>query len=223
MKRFAVLLVVLTLSGCGTSQISTEQSIESKKISDFVYSQQDVVSDDTVSEETVIIPEGETDAVAESYAEVAEEVQPMTEVQSVSEEVTSDEDIQPVTHCTLSVSCVDAIGKAGEKEDILPQDGVILSGATVEFAEGDSVFDVLVRELKKNSIHIEYEKSPIYGSAYIEGIANLYEFDCGELSGWIYLVNGKSPDVGCSDYLPEDGDHIEWIYITERNSYKGER
>ena len=51
-----------------------------------------------------------------------------------------------------------------------------------------------------------------YNSAYIEGIHNLYEFDCGQLSGWIYKVNGWSPNYGCSRYDLADGDVIEWQY-----------
>ena len=40
--------------------------------------------------------------------------------------------------------------------------------------------------MKKNKIHMEFENTPLYNSAYVEDIANLYEFDCGELSGWMY-------------------------------------
>ena len=80
------------------------------------------------------------------------------------------------------------------------------------FYEGESVFNVLLREMKRNKIHMEYVNTPIYNSAYIEGINNLYEFDCGELSGWIYKVNGKKPDYGCSRYPLSDGDRIEFVY-----------
>lgn len=43
------------------------------------------------------------------------------------------------------------------------------------------MFDVLLREMKKNKIHMEFSMTPIYNSNYIEGINNLYEFDAGEL------------------------------------------
>ena len=39
------------------------------------------------------------------------------------------------------------------------------------------------REMKKAKIHMEFRNTPIYNSAYIMGINNLYEFDVGELSG----------------------------------------
>ena len=47
---------------------------------------------------------------------------------------------------------------------------------------------------------------------YIAGINYLYEFEYGDLSGWIYHVNGVSPSVGCADYILKDGDAIEWLY-----------
>ena len=80
------------------------------------------------------------------------------------------------------------------------------------FYEGESVFNVLLRTCKQQGIHMEFVNTPIYNSAYIEGIHNLYEFDCGQLSGWIYKVNGWSPNYGCSRYALKDGDVIEWQY-----------
>lgn len=118
--------------------------------------------------------------------------------------------------CTLSVRC-DAIFKNigwldAEKADIIPKDGVIYAEQNVTFYEGESVFNVLVREMKRSKIHMEFENTPIYNSAYIEGIANLYEFDCGELSGWMYKVNGWFPNYGCSRYQLKQGDRVEWVY-----------
>lgn len=97
----------------------------------------------------------------------------------------------------------------------MPEDGVIFSEKKVVFYEGESVFDLLLREMRKNKIHLEFVNTPIYDSAYIEGIANIYEFDCGELSGWMYKVNGWFPECGCSRYQINEGDKIEWIYTCD--------
>jgi len=118
-------------------------------------------------------------------------------------------------NCTLSIQCRNAIGKLNEKSVVIPEDGVIFSERTLVFYEGESVFNVLVREMKKNNIHLEFVNTPIYNSAYIEGISNLYEFDCGELSGWMYKVNGWFPNYGCSRYQLKDGDKIEWVYTCD--------
>ena len=94
----------------------------------------------------------------------------------------------------------------------MPSDGVIFKEQTVEFYDGESVFDLLQREMKNNKIHMEFENTPMYNSAYIEGIGNLYEFDCGELSGWMYKVNDWFPNYGCSRYRLKQGDKVEWVY-----------
>lgn len=117
--------------------------------------------------------------------------------------------------CTLSVRCDTAIGKSHGKDIVLPDDGIIFPEQSVVFYEGESVFNVLVREMKKNKIHLEFVNTPIYNSAYIEGICNLYEFDCGELSGWMYKVNDWYPNYGCSRYELKNGDKVEWIYTCD--------
>ena len=117
--------------------------------------------------------------------------------------------------CTLSVRCDNAVGKSSEKAAVIPTDGVIFPEQKVVFHEGESVFNVLVREMKKNKIHLEFVNTPVYNSAYIEGISNLYELDCGERSGWMYKVNGWFPNYGCSRYELKNGDKIEWVYTCD--------
>ena len=114
--------------------------------------------------------------------------------------------------CILSVECKTAVEKNSEKQNILPSDGIIYKETQVSIAEGDTVFDVLKREMQNNKIHLEYSMTPMYDNAYIEGIGNLYEFDCGELSGWMFRVNGEFPGVGCSDVKVRNGDRIEFVY-----------
>ena len=101
------------------------------------------------------------------------------------------------------------------KQGIVPADGTILSTTTVTFSEGESVFDVLQRVCRDNGIHMEYSWTPMYNSAYVEGIANLYEFDVGSLSGWMYKVNGWFPNYGCSRYQLKDGDTVCWVYTCD--------
>lgn len=121
--------------------------------------------------------------------------------------------------CTVKIECVtvtehpDLLNSA--KREIVPADGIILKTTEVSFDEGDTVLDVLLAVTKENKIQMEYEDSPAYGGGYVEGIANLYEFDCGELSGWEYFVNGWSPNYGCGNYLVGAGDVIEWRYTCD--------
>jgi len=119
-------------------------------------------------------------------------------------------------YCTLTVQC-DAVlnslsALAEEKRTVIPENGILYHEKKVAFTEGESVFDILLREMKKNQIHFEFVKTPMYNSAYIEGIGNLYEFDCGDYSGWLYRVNGKNPNYGCSQYKVRNGDEIVFYY-----------
>jgi hypothetical protein len=120
---------------------------------------------------------------------------------------------------TLSVRCDTVLNNTERldpaKRELVPDDGVIFPETTVAFYEGESAFNVLAREMKRAKIHMEFTNTPIYNSAYIEGINNLYEFDVGELSGWEYKVNDWFPNYGCSRYQLKDGDVIEWIYTCD--------
>jgi len=131
-------------------------------------------------------------------------------------EIQEESVIRSTLFCSLTIRCdtlldnMDSI--APEKIHLIPESGSILPETELEFSEGESAFDILVRELKKHNIHFEFSKAPMYDSVYIESIGNLYEFDAGELSGWIYRVNGKILSVGCSQYKLKSGDKIEFLY-----------
>lgn len=119
-------------------------------------------------------------------------------------------------YCTFSISCATILNNKDKLDpdiaDIVPSDGWILKPQKIEITGGESVFDVLTRVCKDKKIHMEYSWTPIYNSAYIEGIANIYEFDCGDLSGWMYKVNDWYPNYGCSRYVLKSGDTVEWNY-----------
>lgn len=135
--------------------------------------------------------------------------------------VSSDKEIntsgKPV--CNLIIECksilnnMDKIDKS--KEKLVPSDGIILEKYNIEFEQDETAFDVLLRETKAEKIHMEYSYTPVYKSSYIEGIANLYEFDCGESSGWVYSVNDVIPNYGISQYTLNSGDTIKMSYTCD--------
>lgn len=121
--------------------------------------------------------------------------------------------------CTISISCGTLLENQdmlhAEKAELIPSDGWILRPIEVTFTDGENVFHVLKRICQEQKIHLEFMDMPLYNSAYIEGIHNLYEFDAGPLSGWMYRVNGWFPNYGCSRYQLMDGDRIEWVYTCD--------
>ena len=118
--------------------------------------------------------------------------------------------------CTLTIEChtlLDNMDNVKEsKQKYVPASGVILKKTKVTFTEGETVYDILKRTCKKAGIQLEVSYSGGYGSYYVEGIGHLYEFDCGRESGWVYSVNGKQPNYGCSSCVVQAGDNIVWSY-----------
>lgn len=127
--------------------------------------------------------------------------------------------------CTLEIRCdtllqhLDKLSSG--KAELVPEDGILLEKTTVSFEPGESVFDVFRRCLREQNVHFEYVDAKAYGSIYIEGIGNLYEFDCGEQSGWLYFVNGISPGLGCSGYTVANGDEIVFAYTCDMGADLG--
>lgn len=118
--------------------------------------------------------------------------------------------------CTIEIRCdtiLDNMDKLAEgKNAYVPPNGCLLAASRVSFDEGETVYDVLRRACSLAGIAMESSWTPMYNSYYVEGIGNLYEFDCGEQSGWMYKVNGWFPNYGCSSYTLSDGDSIVFVY-----------
>ncbi len=121
--------------------------------------------------------------------------------------------------CVISISCSSVLSNMDKldsaKKRIVPSDGIILKSVSMEITDGESVFDLLERACRDNGIHMESSRTPLNNSAYVEGIGNLYEFDCGSLSGWMYSVNGVFPNYSCSEYILKSGDRVEFVYTCD--------
>ncbi|MGE7112170.1 DUF4430 domain-containing protein [Lysinibacillus sp. NPDC047702] len=112
----------------------------------------------------------------------------------------------------------DKLDPSLQSEKYVPKNGIILKATKYELlSEKETVWDVLQRATKEHKIQMEYQgaNENIYNSVYVEGINHLYEFSAGELSGWMYKVNGVYPNYGCSQYVLKDGDVIEWNYTVD--------
>lgn len=124
-----------------------------------------------------------------------------------------------VNICTMSISCASILNRIDdfplEKHSLLPPNGIIFEKTELEFNDGENAFELLKRICRQNKIHMEFSTTPLYNSTYIEGIGNIYEFDCGDLSGWTYKVNGIVPGYSCSEYMLNPGDDIEWLYTCD--------
>ena len=129
------------------------------------------------------------------------------------------EEMKEGLSCSIEIRCDTILNNIGQlvpqKADYVPANGIILEKTTVNFLEGETVFEVLKRVCKEAELQLEYSWTPAYDNYYIEGINHIYEFDCGSQSGWMYKVNSEFPNYGCSSYTVEAGDEIVWCYTCE--------
>ncbi|MBR5751095.1 MAG: DUF4430 domain-containing protein [Clostridia bacterium] len=116
---------------------------------------------------------------------------------------------------TLTIRCDTVLGLSDA--EYIPADGVILPVTEFAILRGDTVYDVLTQAARTYRIQLDSKSGALggYGLKYIAGINHLYEYDFGELSGWVYHVNGISASVGCGDYVLRDGDEIAWLYTRD--------
>lgn len=90
--------------------------------------------------------------------------------------------------------------------------GYVYPETSLKVSEGSSVFDVLSEVCRLGKIQLDYEKNSVYGLAYIKGINSVYEYEYGDLSGWMYRVNGEMPNIGVGYYKLKSGDKVEILY-----------
>jgi hypothetical protein len=89
----------------------------------------------------------------------------------------------------------------------------ILPAQPVPWEPGDTVLDLLIRVTREKRIHMAHRGRGRTG--YVEGIDNLYEFDHGPASGWVYSVNGVFPDRSAGGWEADQGDEIIWWYTLD--------
>lgn len=125
-----------------------------------------------------------------------------------NEKFTGEKDI--IGTVTISIRC-DTI--KDKNNDTIPENGVILEKTEFQIDADDTIYDVLSQVCREKDIHFEITGTK--ETLYVEGIGNIYEKDYGDLSGWMYFVNGESPSMGCGTYKLSDKDEIEWRYTCD--------
>lgn len=84
----------------------------------------------------------------------------------------------------------------------------VSSGGTFTFNEGATVYDALCALGLSVNAH-----GSSYGT-YVAAIGGLAEKQYGGTSGWMYSVNGVTPNTACSNYVLSNGDNVVWYYVT---------
>lgn len=84
----------------------------------------------------------------------------------------------------------------------------VSSGGTFTFNEGATAYDALCALGLSVNAH-----GSSYGT-YVAAIGGLAEKEHGSTSGWMYSVNGVTPNTACSNYVLSNGDSVVWYYVT---------
>jgi len=240
MGRFYVILAILILLiGCGpqftqpTSSPSTVQETSSKNASDpskvepttKPVSEQPVVSPPETEEQAAKktepsskpaeqTPSNQTVQSAKPVEQPTKQpeqptIQPKKEQPAASKPAPS----QPAPPPTQPVTKPEAQTQSVTVSITADQQQVILGETQVELKDGENVLDVLKRITRERKIQMEYSGSGSF--AYVEGINNLYEFDKGPKSGWMYRVNGTFGGKSAGATKIKSGDRIEWLYTLD--------
>ncbi|MBE6720711.1 MAG: DUF4430 domain-containing protein [Ruminococcaceae bacterium] len=119
------------------------------------------------------------------------------------------------SHCKITIQCLEVLDNLDKLADghefYVPKSGYFISGYSVEYREGDTVYDVIKRVCRECGIKMT-AKPTVYGM-YVVGLNNLDEKDCGGTSGWTYYVDGEFPMVACDKYQLSGGETIEFKYV----------
>lgn len=84
----------------------------------------------------------------------------------------------------------------------------VSSGGTFTFNEGATPYDALC------ALGLSINARPSSYGTYVAAIGGLAEKEHGGTSGWMYSVNGKTPNTACSNYILKNGDTVVWYYVT---------
>jgi len=136
-------------------------------------------------------------------------VQPKTEQPEASKPALSQPTPPPTQHATKPEAQTQSVMVSITAD----QQQVILEETQVELKDGENVLDVLKRITREKKIQMEYSGSGSF--AYVEGINNLYEFDKGPKSGWMYRVNGSFGGKSAGATKIKAGDRIEWLFTLD--------
>ena len=87
----------------------------------------------------------------------------------------------------------------------------MLYEGSVTASKGTTVYQALV----DTGLDLNVKDSS--GSAYVDGISGVVASETGPNAGWLFTVNGQTPDKGADAVEIADGDEIIWTFTKDYN------
>lgn len=130
-----------------------------------------------------------------------------------AQEVTGGMEVTFSADCKSVLGRMDTIDPSVNQPSVIPPDGVVIAECTLSLPEGSSAFDALITAARQQQVRVDYTGSS-WGT-YVRSIGYISEFGFGELSGWMYRVNGEFPQVYAGEFTLHEGDVVEFVYTCD--------
>ena len=115
-----------------------------------------------------------------------------------------------LAECSAALDNMGSIDERVNTAAVIPADGVVLAYCEVPLPEGATAFDALALAARQQKVRVD-GSGTVYG-VYVSAIGHIAEFGFGDMSGWLYSVNGEYPEASCGEYRLHDGDAVEFHY-----------
>lgn len=221
MKKIWLCIICLCcLTACQKPQETPVEKPTHQENTELPLNKEDTENKEEPVEETAEVEEENEPEVSTNEVpnEPTKETPPTTDdafvtdvPESTPPPVTEKED--PVYRVTLSIECTTILNNMSKLkpgyQDFIPASGYILPMMEIEIQEEESVLSVLERACKLNGIKLSAR------NGYVSEIGNIGEYVCGNLSGWMYSVNGAFINQSASQKILQDGDTIKWMYTCD--------
>ena len=99
---------------------------------------------------------------------------------------------------------ISVFGKDGE---------IIIERLFIEYHQNISVADLTAEAGRIKNIPVVF--AGMGAMRYVRGINNLFEFDHGAGSGWLYAINGEFMGVGSGNFIVAPGNSVSWHYTLD--------
>ena len=93
---------------------------------------------------------------------------------------------------------------------IIGRDGSLILEAWAEYHTDTSAADLTEQICRAKKI--PFVTSGMGSLRYVKGIDNIFEFDDGPESGWVYTVGGEVMGISSGIYTVQPGDAVIWRY-----------